>query len=73
MICVSNDEFDDELRDITIGNHYEVRGVISDPDNEDNTSFYCIMCDDGQIRLKASWKFMSIEDYRDKVLNKLFE
>ena len=31
MICVSNDEFDDELRDITIGNHYDVRGVISDP------------------------------------------
>jgi hypothetical protein len=69
MICVSNDE----LRDITIGNHYEVRGVISDPDNDPNTSFYCIMCDDGQVRWKASWKFMSIEDYRDKVLNKLFE
>ena len=69
VVCINN-IFRGEVIPFTIGKVYETKGVLSDLKLP--AAQYSIMSDDGMIYELSTSRFIDLEEWREKQIDKIF-
>lgn len=68
LVCKDNSYVEEKL---TIGKKYNILGYITAQGYLTTSKFVCILCDDGTQGEYSDNRFISVEEFRDKQLNKI--